>query len=127
MRWYAGTPGRTFWDMQTPRQEWGGCSAIDEDTDLRPQKASQGMVLAGAFRVDSTTKSYIAAIGAAEGAENDSAGIRTENFSGNFEGVIGCRNTAIDGGMDQKFANLFARDAIIERGGQMQTKFFFAI
>jgi len=50
-----------------------------------------------------------------------------QNFRGDFEGVIGGRDAAIDGGVEQNFLNFLARDAIIERGAEMQAEFVFAI
>ena len=50
-----------------------------------------------------------------------------KNFSGDFEGVICCGDAAVDGGVEQGFANFFWSDAVVASSAQVKAKFFFTI
>src|SRR5215467_11103116 len=53
--------------------------------------------------------------------------IRSEEIGSEFEGVIGRGNSTINGRVDQKFADFFLGDAVVDGGAEVQEEFFIAI
>ena len=52
---------------------------------------------------------------------------RGEDFGGDFEGVIGGGDAAIDGGVEQGFADFVGSDAVVAGGAKVKAEFFFAV
>ena len=50
-----------------------------------------------------------------------------EDFGGDFEGMIGGWNAAVNGGVEQEFLDFLRSDAVVERNAEMEAKFLFTI